>query len=182
MKTLSVMFVFLLSGLLMAEERSKVYFRDGNVYLGNPDSLLLEVSEESIQETLEEELLRLTNEARVRVGLKTLTPHPALTAAAGGHAAEMSELNYFSHTSPTPALRTTRQRVQRNGANPKLVAENIFECSGYDKKLAPRFALEAFLQSPGHRANLLNPSVTHIGIGLSEVSGRISISQVLGEF
>ena len=131
-----------------------------------------------MSDALAAEVLRLTNIERVENGLAPLARHQALENAAEGHSEEMRTLNYFSHHSPTVGKSTTRQRVNQYGVNPQMVAENIFECSGYDVELTAKFAVEAFIQSPGHRQNLLNPSATHIGIGFVEANGTVSVTQV----
>jgi uncharacterized protein YkwD len=161
-----------------AESGPEIVFANGNVYLkavgAHPPERQVALS----QADLTVELLRLTNETRRQHGLQPLTVHLSLQMAALSHAQEMRDLQYFSHASPTPGRGTSRQRIQLYGCNPVFVAENIFECSGYDIGLVPRFAAQAFLQSPEHRENLLNPSVTHMGIGLVARDGCVSVSQV----
>ncbi len=125
-----------------------------------------------------EELLRLTNQARSQRGLASLTLSPALARAASDHAGQMVELNYFSHSSPVPGQRTTRQRVRRYGKNPQKLSENIFECTGYELTQVAELALESFLGSPEHRANLLDPKATHLGLGVSRRGNRVLVSQV----
>ena len=66
------------------------------------------------------------------------------------------------------------------GLNPRLVSENIFECSGYDLTVVARIALESFMNSPGHRKNMMNNTITHIGIGVCESEGSVSVTQVFG--
>ena len=125
-----------------------------------------------------EELLRLTNLARSQRGLTSLALNPALAQAASDHAGQMLELNYFSHSSPVPGQRTTRQRVRRYGENPQKLSENIFECTGYQLSQVAELALESFLESPEHRANLLDPKATHLGLGVSRKGNRVLVSQV----
>jgi uncharacterized protein YkwD len=176
-----------------AEARVEVYLaEDGSVYLVQDEVPEVEKPEiitqapetapqgDELNEALAEEVLRLTNEKRVENGLSPLARHEALEHAAVEHSQEMREMNYFSHTSPTAGKATTRQRVNQYGVNPQLVAENIFECSGYDLRLTSKFAVEAFMQSPGHRHNLLNPATTHIGVGFAAKEGSVSVTQVFG--
>lgn len=157
----------------------RVTFAGDNVYLeqsAHPKTL--ELDAEDLNSVLAAEILKLTNARRAEYGLAPLASHQALESAAIGHSTEMRELNYFSHTSPTAGQSTTRQRVNQYGLNPQMVAENIFECSGYDVELTASFAVEAFMQSPGHRQNLLNPAATHIGIGFVQTNGTVSVTQV----
>mgnify|MGYP000032297082 CR=1 FL=1 len=152
-------------------------------------SVYLEQEDQAIQvrgdfdfnaEALAQEILSLTNEARRRNGLPGLKRHVALVGAAGEHSREMRRLNYFSHTSPTAGRETARKRVQMFGLNPRVVAENIFECSGYDLNMVARIAVESFLNSPGHRKNMMSGTITHIGIGVFESDGSVSVTQVFG--
>ena len=176
--------LILLAALLSpasAQTGVEVEFSNGNVYL-KPDSaaVVQGVTEKPTVELLAQEILRLTNEARRENGLPELTRNKALEEAAGEHSQEMRTLNYFSHTSPTAGRETARKRVQKFGVNPQMVAENIFECSGYDLNLVARFAVQSFLSSPSHRKNLMDGAVTHIGIGVCESQGSVSVTQVFG--
>ena len=168
-----------------AETDTNVTFSDGYVYLEEDAPNAVEAQESTsasveLTDALANEILRLTNQERADHGLAPLARHQALENAAAEHSQEMRELNYFSHTSPTAGKATTRQRVNQYGINPQMVAENIFECSGYDIELTARFAVEAFMQSPGHRQNVLNPSATHIGVGFVATNGTVSVTQVFG--
>jgi uncharacterized protein YkwD len=157
----------------------EVTFANGNVYLVDDEAQTTQTEDIDLSgDELAEEVLRLTNQERAEHGLAPLARHQALESAAVGHSQEMRTLNYFSHTSPTAGKNTTRQRVNQYGVNPMLVAENIFECSGYDVELTAKFAVEAFMQSPGHRHNLLNPTATHIGVGFVQTNGTVSVTQV----
>jgi uncharacterized protein YkwD len=125
-------------------------------------------------------VLRLTNQERAKQGLAPLTHHSALATAAAGHSQEMLNLNYFSHTSPTPGRGNPQDRVRQAGVNPGLVAENIFQASGYDVNQVAQLAVDNWLQSPGHRRNMLDPSATHLGVGFAELNGTVAVTQVFG--
>ena len=158
---------------------------NGYVYLEEDEVKEVEVEvegvgSEELNHALAEEILRLTNEERAKQGLTPLARHDALEHAALDHSQEMRTLNYFSHTSPTAGKSTTRQRVNQYGVNPQMVAENIFECSGYQVQETARYAVKAFMDSPLHRKNVLNPEATHIGIGFVSQGGSVSVTQVFG--
>ena len=163
-----------------AQTGTEVEFRDGNVYLKEDPIVEERGNIDFNAESLAREILSLTNEARRENGLPDLRRHIALEGAADEHSREMRRLNYFSHSSPTTGRETARKRVQMFGLNPMMVAENIFECSGYDPNVVARFAVESFLNSPGHRKNMMNENVTHIGIGVYESEGSVSVTQVFG--
>ena len=180
--------VILASALLApvsADTDTNLNVVDGYVYLEEdaPASLEMEETQTAsleMSEALAGEILRLTNQERAEHGLSPLARHQALESAAAEHSHEIRELNYFSHTSPTAGKATPRQRVNQHGINPQMVAENIFECSGYDIESTARLTVEAFMESPGHRKNVLNPSATHIGVGFVATNGTVSVTQVFG--
>jgi uncharacterized protein YkwD len=126
------------------------------------------------------EIVRLTNEARARYGLLPVTASVELDAAASQHSSEMLNIGYFSHTSPTPGLSTPKDRAGSVGVRASRVSENLFEADGYPaEELAP-IVVDAWLKSPGHRANMLDPNMTHVGLGVVEVSGKVSVTQMFG--
>lgn len=132
------------------------------------------------QNSFAQEVLRLTNQARAQYGLAPLQAHHALESAAAGHTQEMLDLGYFSHNSPTPGKSQPDQRVRSAGASPRMVSENIFQCEGYDAQEVAQLAIDNWLESPGHRQNLLDPRATHLGIGFVEKNGTIAVTQVFG--
>ena len=127
-----------------------------------------------------QEVLALTNQARAEHGLAPLQGHFALETAATSHSQEMLNLGYFSHTSPTPGRTDPSSRVRQAGASPNYVAENIFQASGHDTSTVAALAVQSWLESPGHRRNLLSPNATHIGIGFVEMNGTVAVTQVFG--
>lgn len=103
-------------------------------------------------------LLSQINRTRAEAGVPALLPHPELTEIALAHSRDMLENGFVGHTSPRTG--TAPERVERAGIRTGLVLENIGR--GYGAGEIHR----GLLQSPGHRANLLNPDVTHVGIGV----------------
>ena len=127
---------------------------------------------------LEQALLTLTNEARAAAGVGQLEPNPELAQAARHHAAEMAQLGYFSHTSPVAANATLEQRVASSGSFVRTLGENLALVGVADTAQA---TTTGWLESPGHRANLLNPRFTHVGFGSAPYpDGRVAVAQVLG--
>ncbi len=125
---------------------------------------------------LERDLLDLTNAERRRMGLSTLLPDEALALAARHHAQEMVSLNYFSHSSPTPRNATLSQRVAQAGSAAIGVGENLALVG--PQEVAQR-SVQGWMESPGHRENLLRPDYTHVGFGTArDASGRVFVAQV----
>ena len=105
----------------------------------------------------------LTNEYRQENGCPELTMVPELVAAARSHSADMAENNYFSHNSEDGRLPWDRMREA--GYTDFLSAgENI--AAGYT---TPEKVIEAWINSPGHRENMLNCNYNEIGIGYVNV-------------
>ncbi|MEV0585612.1 CAP domain-containing protein [Nonomuraea sp. NPDC050310] len=109
---------------------------------------------------VEEEVVRLTNAARAGNGCKTALTHDAkLHAAAVAHSADMAAANYFDHTSKDG--RSPGDRIKAAGFSPiSAWGENI--AKGQATAAA---VVDAWLKSPGHRANIMNCAYTHIGVG-----------------
>ena len=107
--------------------------------------------------SFEQRVLTLTNQARSQAGLTPLTYDPQLGELAEGHSEDMLARDFFDHTSPDGM--TFGDRVNQAGIN-AIAAENI--AAGAP---TPESVVEGWLNSPGHRANILNPSLTRLGVG-----------------
>jgi uncharacterized protein YkwD len=108
-------------------------------------------------------VIELTNEHRRAAGCANLTWHAALGAAAQRHANDMAANNYFSHTSRGGA--SFGSRIRHAGYRYRLAAENI--AAGQQ---SPEEVVSGWMSSPGHRANILNCRLRHIGIGFGSSS------------
>lgn len=107
--------------------------------------------------------LCLINAERTRRGLSALVTDPGLQGAAEGHSLDMARRDYFEHDTPEgvkPWMRITRQGYQA-----QLVGENL--AWGEADKGTPVEAMRLWMESDGHRANLLEPRYTQIGVGLA---------------
>lgn len=109
--------------------------------------------------TVEEEVVRLTNAARAEKGCKPLTHDPKLHAAAEGHSADMAAKGYFDHTSKDG--RSPGDRIKAAGFSPVSTwGENI----AMGQRTAAS-VMESWMNSPGHKANIMNCAFTFIGVG-----------------
>lgn len=111
--------------------------------------------------------LCFVNDERVRFGESALIEDPRLAAAAVGHSRDMDANDYFSHTSPSG--QTLLMRIQASGFIPNAdvgytLGENI--AWGTLWLGTPRAIVKAWMESPGHRANILNGSYRYTGIGI----------------
>lgn len=101
---------------------------------------------------------QLVADDRSRFGLGALSWDPELAAIARAHSAEMAERGYFAHVSPRTG--NVADRLRHAGYPASFAAENI--------AMAPTLgeAQESLMRSPGHRAAVLTPEATHLGIGV----------------
>jgi uncharacterized protein YkwD len=126
----------------------------------------------------EQKSFDLVNKERAQRGLSQLTVDPLLITVARAHSREMDDKHYFSHTSPTIGLSTPMDRyLAAFGKRPTwlLVGENLFYCSVEDGDRAH----SAFMHSPGHRANILEPRYEKMGVGVYvDKKGEFYVTQM----
>jgi uncharacterized protein YkwD len=108
-------------------------------------------------------VIELTNEHRRAAGCANLAWNAALGTAAQRHANDMAANNYFSHTSRNGA--SFGSRIRQAGYHYRLAAENI--AAGQQ---SPEEVVAGWMSSPGHRANILNCRLRHVGIGFGSSS------------
>ena len=106
----------------------------------------------------EAHLLVLVNDARLRAGVAPLVRDPVLDAVARAHSAEMLRLGYFEHVSPVAGA--PEARVQAAGYWGERVAENIAYAPTVDE------AHLGLMASIHHRANVVEPQMARVGIGI----------------
>jgi len=112
---------------------------------------------------MKQEVVRLTNIERVRAGLSEVEAMPELMGCAQLKAEDMIRNGYFGHTSPVYGSANEMIRAQVPGY--RSACENI-GIGGTD----PADVVAGWMESEGHRDNLLNPRMTHIGVGIAENS------------
>jgi uncharacterized protein YkwD len=123
----------------------------------------------------ESQMLTLLNQAREEAGLARLAPDAELRAVALAHSQDMQDAHFFGHVSPTTGA--VEDRARRASIALSLVGENVADAD------SPEAAHAGLMGSPGHRANVLNPKFTHVGIGIVLVPGASShllATQVFG--
>ena len=112
----------------------------------------------SLTTAFEAEVVHLVNQRRAEHGLKPLIQDWQLSRVARYKSQDMKDLGYFSHTSPTYG--SPFQMMKSFGISYRTAGENI--AKGY---ASPEAVVNAWMNSPGHRANILNSTYTHIGVG-----------------
>jgi len=123
-----------------------------------------------------------TNETREERGLSPLMGDPALEIVGCEHTADMFRRNFFRHENPDgerPQDRVARVHRQLIGG----VSENLYEQSGRrgGARALARRVVDHWMNSPPHRANLLSPHPTHIGVCTLVRADTIRITQVFAK-
>ena len=108
----------------------------------------------------EDQVVTLVNQERAKAGCKALTVDSRLVTAARGHSQDMATRNYFDHNTPEGVTPWTR--ITNAGYHFSSAAENI--ASG---QATPASVMNAWMNSAGHRANILNCNLRNIGVGLA---------------
>ena len=125
------------------------------------------------QTAFENKVLELVNAERAKNGLAALQMDESVRKVARIKSADMSQNNYFSHTSPTYG--TPFEMLKSYGISYRSAGENI--AAGYT---SPEAVVKGWMNSSGHRANILNASYTHIGIGY-EANGHYWTQMFIGK-
>lgn len=105
----------------------------------------------------EKEIFNLINITRNYGGLHTIKWSKNLHSLAQEHSQWMAQTGIFKHSNYN-------------------VYENIFYSEGYNLNQIPRTTVEGWLESPGHRANLLNSYISHCGIGIAKNGNKVYIT------
>lgn len=116
------------------------------------------------QSSAEATLWQLMNGARVNNGRRAVLQHSTLVSLARWRSKDQVDRNYFSHTVAGTGYEVYHW-YDTNGLNYSWGGENIGWNSGYADADSPVAIHEGFMNSPGHRANVLEPSFTHGGVG-----------------
>lgn len=110
------------------------------------------------RQALVQEVFQLTNIERQRHGLTGLTFDPLLSQVAHGHSIDMANNDFFSHAGSDGS--SVDERVEATGYVYESLTENI--AAGY---ASPITLVQGWMNSLGHRANILNPDLQNVGIG-----------------
>ena len=137
--------------------------KNANTHIKNPDLIypgqeLTIPGTDSTVLSYESEVIRLVNEIRVQNGLKELSYDWELSRVARYKSQDMKDNNYFSHTSPVYG--SPFQMMKSFGISYTAAAENIAK-----GQRTPQAVVNAWMNSSGHRANILNSTYTKIGVG-----------------
>ncbi len=135
------------------------------------ERLNLDIAPESnqltVDEASEQRMVELVNEERIKIGLSALKVEENLVSIARKHSRDMFERRYFSHYSPEG--HDVGYRAREGGIEYTLVGENLAYAPDVE------MAHTGFMNSEGHRKNILDAAWTRIGIGVidGDVYGKM---------
>jgi hypothetical protein len=128
---------------------------------------------------------KLTNDVRARHGLSVLQSSGRLDAVARAHSADMCRRGFFDHTNPDgagPAQRLATAFPEYRGS----AGENIFMIDSsqdlirgpHDRARVAAQLVDGWMESPGHRQNILEPGYTHLGVGIHATTDDVFATQL----
>lgn len=138
---------------------------DSNPHIKNPALIypgqkISVPADDTSVDAYESEVVRLVNNIRKQNGLSELKTNWELSRVARIKSQDMADKGYFSHTSPTYG--SPFDMMKNFGISYKSAGENIAK-----GQRSAQAVVNAWMNSSGHRANILNSSYTHIGVGYS---------------
>ncbi|MDD1705589.1 MAG: CAP domain-containing protein [Methanoregulaceae archaeon] len=145
------------------DEGNNVAFDNGPVTITWP------VPGGSVEAQVEAAILKYTNQERIASGVSPLVQDPLLTSVARAHSLDMKERNFFSHANPdglSPFQRMAAAGYRYSAAAENIAATSAFTLSSSPDEAGRYFVQEMWMQSTGHRENILSSAYTRIGIGV----------------
>ncbi|MBW1601285.1 CAP domain-containing protein [Streptomyces sp. JJ66] len=121
---------------------------------------------------VEAQVLALVNQERAKAGCQAVRADADLARLAGSHSRDMAARGYFSHTDPEG--RSPFDRAREAGVD-HMGGENIAR-----GQASAEAVMESWMNSPGHRANILNCDFTTLGVGAHVASGGPWWTQAFG--
>lgn len=128
-------------------------------YFGGLGLLTTSTARASVNYTADT-IINLVNQERQNAGLSAVSKSDLLLSSSDSKAWDMANKQYFAHTSPEG--QTPWQVIKNTGYKYSFAGENIAFGFSDENQL-----MSAWMNSPGHRANILRPSFTQMGVGIS---------------
>ena len=135
----------------------------------------------AMEADIEREIVRLMNDERSEKRLSSMSEHDRLSDIADAHSADMNDRNFFGHTNPDkcdPACRADHANYPY-----RALAENIYSLS-FSRGSATQIAehvVEGWMESSGHRANILDSRWDRTGVGVEVDGDRIYVTALYSE-
>lgn len=138
-----------------------------NPQITNPDMIypnqVIKIPDLSEIKALEKQVLTIVNSERAKNGLKALSHNWQLSRVARYKSQDMIDKKYFSHTSPTYG--SPFNMMKNFGINYRTGGENI----AYGQR-TPSEVMNSWMNSPGHRQNILSSNYSQLGVGVARSS------------
>lgn len=142
-----------------------------NPQINNPNNIIagsmIKVPDLTEIKKNEDEVIRLVNVERTKRGLKPLVKNWQLSRVARIKSEDMRDKNYFSHTSPTYG--SPFDMMKKFGFKYFAAGENIAK-----GQRTPKEVMNSWMNSTGHRNNILNPNFNEIGVGFAKGSNNMT--------
>jgi len=135
------------------------------------------VSDSEYLSQLEDDILRMVNEERAKVGAPALSMESMRRDVARGHSKDMAVRNFFDHNNPDG--KSPFDRMRAAGISYSTAGENI-AYNTYPVDRAAKAAMDGWMKSDGHRKNIQNAKYGRTGIGVyrNPSNGRVYLTQV----
>jgi uncharacterized YkwD family protein/spore coat assembly protein SafA len=150
---------------------------NANTQIENPDLIYpnqkVNVPNIDATKSVEQEVLQLVNQERSKQGVKALQMDWELQRTARKKACDMAEKGYFSHNSPTYG--SPFEMMKSFDISYRTAGENIAK-----GQRTPEAVMDGWMNSAGHRKNILKGEFTHIGVGYCE-SGNHWVQMFIGK-
>lgn len=143
-----------------------------DAFLPTPDAWTAPIV--GCDDPIEQEVIALANAARASMGLGALRCDPTMTAVARAHSTDMCTQDYFDHTGLDG--RDPFDRLRDGGVSFRTAGENI----AWGQRDADDVHT-AWMNSAGHRRNILNGAYGRIGVGLDRCGGSMYWTQVFAD-
>ncbi|MBD2020565.1 CAP domain-containing protein [Leptolyngbya sp. FACHB-36] len=138
---------------------------------GSPPAIAVQSSTTS---QMEAQVRQRINEVRRKQGLSELRNNEKLAQVARNYSRRMAEENFFSHNSPKGD--TMVKRVRSAGISYVLLGENLFTCTNVPQPVPA--AIDGWMNSPGHRKNILQSGFRETGIGVWRKGNKYYFTQL----
>ncbi|MBD2445823.1 CAP domain-containing protein [Nostoc sp. FACHB-152] len=114
------------------------------------------------------------NQVRQKNGLQPLKNNEKLAQVARNYSRQMAQKKFFSHTGADGS--TLPDRVSAGGITYWMIGENLFTCTNVPRPVPA--AIQGWMNSPGHRANILRPMFRETGVGIWRVGNTYYMTQL----
>ncbi len=156
-----------------AECHFPVFVANLPLFVGVPEPSPSALSGAAVDpEQAEARALVLLNDARRAAGMKPVAADASLRELALDHSRDMASNNFVGHVSPTTG--TPDDRLRKSGLIVSRFGENVGAAA------TPELVHQSLMESPAHRANMLEPMFTHVGIGAEQGSFGVLLTMNFG--